>query len=496
MKTLLNSLHPLERKIIPFLKNNSNLQDLKQSNLSEIEITRALQWLENKNILKIHKQKQELIQLDTNGLKYKTKGLPEKQLLIILKQPLTIPQIKEKSKLSNEEVNISLGLLKKQSAIQIRDKVSLTLNAKELLKKESLEEQFLNSLPLQLSKLKPEQKHSYQELKKRKQIIKTITKKQITITLTALGEELITQKLPKNLIETVTPDLIKNYKNQKFRRYDLKINVPSITGGKRHIVNQAISYIKKIWLELGFKEMQGSIIQTAFWDLDALFVPQDHPARDMQDTFYIDLPKGKLPEISKTIKQVHESGGNTGSKGWQYNYDEDIAKEILLRTHNTVLSAQTINKLKTSDLPQKFFSVGKVYRNETLGWKALFEFYQVEGIVIDKEANFRNLLGYLKEFFEKLGFKKIRIRPAHFPYTEPSVEIDIFHPVKKQWVELGGAGIFRPEVTKPLLGTEIPVLAWGIGLERSIMEYYKINDIRDLYKNDLKFLKEAKLWLK
>ena len=211
MKNLLNSLHPLERKVIPFLKNDSTLQDLKESNLSEIEITRALQWLENKNILKIHKQKQELIELDKNGITYKKQGLPEKQLLNLLKKPLTIQGIKDKSNLSDEEVNISLGLLKKQSLIQIKDKVSLIKNTK--LPEESLEEQFLKSLPLQLSKLKPEQKHAFQELKKRKQIIKTTTKKQLTITLTNLGKELIKQRLPKNLIESITPDLIKNYKN-------------------------------------------------------------------------------------------------------------------------------------------------------------------------------------------------------------------------------------------------------------------------------------------
>ena len=496
MKNLIESLHPLERKIIPFLKNNSTLQDLKKSSLSETEITRALQWLENKQILKIKKEKQEIIELDKNGLEYTKKGLPEKQLLILLKTPLTIPEIKQKSSLSNEEINISLGLLKKKSAIKIDQKISLTSQAEQLLKKETLEERFLKSLPLSLPSLTPEQKYSYQELKKRKQIIKTTTKKELTITLTSLGEQLTKQKLETNLIETLTPDIIKNYKNQKFRRYNVTINVPKIYGGKRHIVNQSISYIKKIWLELGFKEMQGSIIQTAFWDLDALFVPQDHSARDMQDTFYLDLPKGKLPELQKIIKQTHESGWTTGSKGWQYPYNEDQAKEILLRTHTTVLSAQTINKLKLSDLPQKFFSVGKVYRNEALTWKSLFEFYQVEGIVIDENANFRNLIGYLKEFFKKLGYEKIRIRPAHFPYTEPSAEIDIFHPIKKTWIELGGSGIFRPEVTKPLLGKEIPVLAWGLGLERSIMEYYNIKDIRDLYKNDLKFLKEAKIWLK
>jgi phenylalanyl-tRNA synthetase alpha chain len=217
----------------------------------------------------------------------------------------------------------------------------------------------------------------------------------------------------------------------------------------------------------------------------------------MQDTFYLKDPsKGKLPPIYKKIKQVHENGADTGSKGWQSPWSEDKAKELLLRTHTTVLSAQTIAKLKKSDLPAKFFSVGKVFRNETLNWKHLFEFYQVEGIVVDPNANFRHLIGYLREFYRKMGYKDVRIRPAHFPYTEPSCEVDVLHPTKNEWIELGGAGIFRPEVVKPLLGFECPVLAWGQGMERIISEFYNITDIRELYKNDLEQLKKTRVWWK
>ena len=152
--------------------------------------------------------------------------------------------------------------------------------------------------------------------------------------------------------------------------------------------------------------------------------------------------------------------------------------------------------MKREELPAKFFSVGKVFRNEALDWKHLFEFYQVEGIVVDPNANFRHLIGYLKEFYKKMGYSAVRMRPAHFPYTEPSLEVDVFHPIKKQWIELGGAGIFRPEVVKPLLGFDCPVLAWGQGMGRIIGEYWKITDIRDLYKNDIKQLREMKLWLR
>jgi len=168
----------------------------------------------------------------------------------------------------------------------------------------------------------------------------------------------------------------------------------------------------------------------------------------------------------------------------------------MARTHTTILSAKTIASLKQTELPAKYFSVAKCFRNETLDWSHLFEFYQAEGIVIDENVNFKHLLGYLKEFFLKMGFSKIRFRPSFFPYTEISIECEVFHPIKKQWVELGGAGIFRPEVVKPLFGKDVPVLAWGLGLDRVILDYYEFKDIRELYKNDLKQLKEAKVWLK
>jgi len=139
--------------------------------------------------------------------------------------------------------------------------------------------------------------------------------------------------------------------------------------------------------------------------------------------------------------------------------------------------------------------LGKYFRNEALDWSHLFEFNQTEGIVIDEKANFRHLLGYLKQFYEKMGFEKIRFSPAYFPYTEPSVEINVWHPEKKVWLEMGGAGIFRPEITIPLLGKEIPVLAWGQGFDRIIMDYYKIKDLRELYKNDLNKLRRVKFWV-
>ncbi|MBN1503229.1 phenylalanine--tRNA ligase subunit alpha [Candidatus Woesearchaeota archaeon] len=502
-------LHPLERRVLPLLKSESRFEDIvKKSRLKEVEVMRALQWLQNKKIIELKEEKKELIILDKNGIKYKEKGLPEKLFLKEIEdKPLSLSKIQSKTKLDKNEISISLGILRRKAAIIIKkDKelvLSISPNGKRFLARESLEEKFLkNKFPMKIGSLKPEEKHAFEELDKRREIVKKETKKLKYAKLSKLGKKIIKLDIKTgNVIEALSPQLLKSkkWKKKRFRRFDVEINVPEIHGGRRHFTNDVVEYIKKIWLELGFVEMQGNLVQSSFWDLDALFVPQDHPAREMQDTFYINKPaKGSLPykQTVNNIKATHENGWTTGSKGWKCRWSTAKAKENLLRTHTTALSAKTIANLKKEDLPAKFFAVGKVFRNETLDWKHLFEFYQVEGIVVDPDVNLKHLIGYLRGFFKKMGFPDVRVRPAHFPYTEPSAEVEVFDPVRKEWIEFGGSGIFRPEVTKPLMGFECPVLAWGLTLERSIQKYYNINDIRELYKNDIKQLREIKLWLK
>jgi phenylalanyl-tRNA synthetase alpha chain len=412
-------------------------------------------------------------------------------------------ELMDSAKLSKEELNATLGILRQKAAISIdKGVISLTEAGRKWLAKETFEELLIKKLtkPIDTKSLSDEELFAFNNLKKRKGMLQVIVKKVREIELTQSGKKLVTIKLDDKAIDRVTPKmLIKgDWKDKKFRHYDVAINVPKISGGRRHFVNQAIEYVKRVWLDLGFKEMSGNLVQTSFWNLDTLFVPQDHPARDLQDTFYIRDPKyGHLPKrFTKEVRATHEDGWTTGSKGWGYKWSEDIARENMLRTHTTCLSARTIASLKKQDLPAKFFSVHKVFRNEALSWKHLFEFIQVEGIVVDPGANFMHLKGYLKEFFRKLGFPDARVRPGHFPYTEPSAEVDVWHPEKKTWVELGGSGMFRPELTKPLFGEEVPVLAWGLGFDRSIMEYYGITDVRELYKNDLRQLREMKLWMR
>ncbi|KYK24586.1 hypothetical protein AYK26_03350 [Euryarchaeota archaeon SM23-78] len=509
IKDLIKTLHPLERRVAPLLRQTAIFSELvKKSRLKDVEVMRALQWMQNKQVLKIKEDVKEVLVLGENGKKALKTGLPELVFLNSIKHKAKLlDKIREETKLSKEEINACIGLLKGKASIHIGKGlvVSINDNGRKLLQRGSFEEKLLKKISgkeVDVSKLKDEEKFAFENLKKRKDMIKPVIKKEWFVILTNTGKKLVTSNLgPEKTIEQLTPAMLKtgSWKNKEFRAYDVKINVPRIIRGKKHFVNQAIEYAKRIWLDMGFKEMTGTLVQTSFWNFDALFTAQDHPVRDLQDTFFIKNPaRGRLPDkkLVETVKQTHETGWTTGSTGWKYKWDEEEAKKNVLRTHTTCLSAQTLTKLKKEELPAKFFALGRCFRNETIDWSHLAEFNQTEGIVVDKNANFRHLLGYLKQFFKKMGYEKARFRPGYFPYTEFSIEIDIFHPVKKEWIELGGAGIFRPEVVKPLLGIDVPVLAWGPGFDRIIMEFFNINDIRELYKNDLKQVRKIKEWMR
>ena len=503
VQNIINKLHPLERRVLPVLDRCNTPREVEEAtNLKDVEVMRALQWLSNKKVLTLESVETEVVDIDANGKNYLENGMPEKKLLSIVKESTPLEQAIKKSGLSREEFNVALGVLKRKAAVFITKEKEIVLKimpqGKKLLKSDTIEEKFLKILPKEVSALSGDEKKVYVDLLKRRNIIKKVIKKDKSFTITELGEEVMGSKLEVDgIIDTLTSSMLKegSWRKKKFRGYDVTINVPKIYGGKKHIVSQGIEYMKKIWIEMGFTEKTDNLVQSAFWDLDALFVPQDHPARQMQDTFYIKDPStGKIPQdIMKKVKAAHETGGDTGSKGYQSKWDEKKAKENLLVTHDTFLSAKTLAGLKKEDLPYKSFQIMKVFRNEVVDWKHLFEFYQVGGIVVDENANFRNLLGYLKQFFKKMGYSDVRLRPAHFPYTEPSCEIEVFHPVKKEWIELGGSGIFRPELVKPLLGIDVPVLAWGLGVDRILVDYYKIHDLREIYKNDLGQMKEWKV---
>lgn len=506
---IIESLSPIERTLLPKLEKDwKEIKELsKNAATDQTSALRGIGFLKNKELVETKTEEEKVVDLGILGIHYLKNELPERILLDKLQERKIIPisEIKNVCGLNDNESKVALGTLKKKAFVEIK-KGRLEITAKfEEINKKMPEELLIEKLPLKLEEIKDLEKLALENLRSRKDIVEIKDEKKIFVKLTPLGEKISKYKIDDNLIESLTPKIIKqnSWKGKKFRRYDLSTPVPRIYGGKRHFVNQATDYAKSIWLEMGFKEMTGNMVDTSFWVFDALFTAQDHPVREMQDTFFIKNIEGKLPKkkdkedkIIETVKKSHENGID-GSLGWRYEWNEKDSKKVLMRTHTTCLSARKLREIgEKKEFPTKYFALGKCFRNETVDWSHGFEFNQTEGIVVDENANFRQLIGYLKQFFKKMGYDKIRIRPGYFSYTEPSLEIDAFHPVHKKWVELGGAGMFRPEVTIPMFGKHIPVLAWGPGFDRIITQFFKITDLREMYKNDINKLREMKVWKK
>ncbi|CAK9019141.1 unnamed protein product [Durusdinium trenchii] len=266
--------------------------------------------------------------------------------------------------------------------------------------------------------------------------------------------------------------------------------VPS-AGGHLHPLNKVKTEMRTVLMQMGFEEMPtNQWVESSFWNFDALFQPQQHPARDAHDTFFMEAPSRaqKIPEdYLGRVKEMHEKGGS-GSIGWRYDWSEDEARKTLLRTHTTAVSARMLYKMgeeyrRTGVFrPKKYFSIDRVFRNETLDATHLAEFHQIEGFVADRNIGLPQLIGVLRDFFARIGISKLRFKPAYNPYTEPSMEIFGFHPILKKWIEVGNSGVFRPEMLLPMgLPEDVTVIAWGIGCERWTALLYNIRLIKELF---------------
>jgi phenylalanyl-tRNA synthetase alpha chain len=463
----------------------------------EVEIMNAASWLQSKRLVEIKDDIKTVYSLGKEGKQYLEQGLPEKRALKLIFDKGGKASLRDLSKILNgSEIPVAIGWLKKNGWADISKEkdtyLIITDEGKKTLKVETHEEKtlkFLNEKPN--SEI---DKNKIVSLLSRKNIIKEKEVITCTIILNENGKKIIDKGLElKDEISQINSEIIKSgsWKNKDIRPYDINAFAPAVYGGKSHPLVHLISEIRQIFLEMGFEEIQGDYVETCFWNMDMLFIPQDHPAREMQDTLYCKKPskiKIKDGKLVQEIADVHENGGNTGSTGWGYKFSKEEGERVLLRTHTTV---NTIRYLYEHPKPPcKVFSLGRVFRKENIDSTHLPEFYQIEGIIHEKGANFKQLIGVLKEFYRRMGFEKIRCRPGYFPYTEPSMEVDVFY--NNKWMELGGSGIFRPEVTCPI-GIKEPVLAWGLGLERLAMLKFGLKDIRELYVSDLGWLRKKPL---
>jgi len=481
------------------LKGNASPENILENGdfNQEVEVMNASSWLQSKKLVKIEDHINTVYSLGKEGRQFVKNGFPEKRALQLISDNNGKASLNEISTVLNkQEIPVAIGWLKKKGWASIKkDKgtiLEITSDGKKALKTESDEEKilyFLNENPkIEVDKNKIKFLLSRKNVIKEKEIITS------TIILTENGKKVIQKGIEfKDEISQITSAVIKSgdWKNKTIRPYDINAFAPAKYGGKAHPLIDLISKIKQIFIEMGFEEIQGDFVESCFWNMDMLFIPQDHPAREMQDTLYCKTPsKIKINEkaLVDEVARVHEDGGITSSTGWGYKFSKAEGERALLRTHTTV---NTIRYLYNNPKPpSKVFSIGRVFRKENIDTTHLLEFYQIEGIIHEEDSNFRQLIGVLKEFYSRMGFKKIRFRPAYFPYTEPSMEIEVFW--NNEWMELGGSGIFRPEVTEPI-GIKNPILAWGLGLERLAMLKFDLTDIRDLYISDLGWLRKKPL---
>ncbi len=471
-----------------------------------VEVMNAASWLESKGMVRLESRKEVLYTLAKKSLA--GRDLPERRALKHLMKTggiATLQDMTQGAKLSGQEGPIAIGWLKRKGWATIRKEegetvVEVTPKGEGAADTRGRDERMIVRLSeetVPASSLDEGGLAVVGDLKGRKEIVREQEKVARHIHLTDGGRAALEVGVKLKMeITQLTPELIQTgrWRNADFRRYDIQTFAPGVDGGRPHPLTLLIDDIREIFLSMGFTEITGDFVDSCFWNMDALFIPQDHPARELQDTMYMEEP-AKLSLAAEEedgtldrIRAVHESGGDTGSRGWGYTWDRSKAGKAILRTHTTV---NTIRHLATHDeLPIRVFSVEKAFRKEAIDSTHLPEFFQIEGIVVEEGASFDMLVGLLKEFYRRMGYTDIRLRGGYFPYTEPSMEVEVL--LNGRWMELGGSGIFRPEVTEPF-GIREPVLAWGLGLERLAMLRLGVNDIRDLYVSDLDWLRSGRL---
>ncbi len=407
-------------------------------------------------------------ELTEEGKKFLKEGLPENKLIEIVEKEQEVEIFKLKKEI--DALNIALKWAKDFGWIRI-EKGKVFFLKKTDNPFEKLLKDFSQNKPLSDKELTMLEKRG---------LIKKVVK--------GIADELVGKE-----VAVLHPDLIKTglWRKVKLIEYDVKEKVEAKVPGKEHPYRQVINYLRQKLIELGFVEHFGPYVELNFWNCDALFMPSDHPARGIHDIFYVKKPKyGKIidKELWRRVGQTHKNGWKTGSKGWGA-WDARLAKRLILRSQTTALSARTLYNLPKT--PYKMFTIDKVFRPDVIDAKHFIEFEQCEGIVVDEDLNFRNLLAYLKEIIRSLDIEKVRFKPSYFPFTEPSVEGMVWHE-ELGWIEVLPGGIFRPEVTLPL-GIDKPVLAWGIGIGRLAMIKLGIDDIRMLYSDDLGWLRDKEL---
>jgi len=456
----------------------------------------VLKALEAGGLITTEPTKRDGNKLTAEGQQYSKDGSPEVRVFTF---------VKSKGSATKEDINGALGEVGKVGmGVAMKNQwISMDKSTKQF---SAACEAVTDETQAQLLTLETLPREQVEALKKRKLVAAT----SITV-FRVLKTKNFSTSASKAVAEFTSEMILKGtWKDQEFKSLNFtNASGARCMGGCLHPLMKVRAEIRNILLLMGFEEMPtNQWVESSFWNFDTLFQPQQHPARDAHDTFFIESPARAqdLPaEYLEAVKTMHESGGR-GSTGWKYTWSEDEARKNILRTHTTAVSSRVLNRLAADYkrtgvfVPRKCFSVDRVFRNETLDHTHLAEFHQVEGFVADRNIGLGHLIGVLREFFLRLGITGLRFKPAYNPYTEPSMEIFGYHPLLKKTVELGNSGVFRPEMLLPMgLPEDVTIIAWGIGLERTAARMYSIRGIRELFSHEQDLAdtkKRAISWLK
>ena len=435
-----------------------------------------------------------MYELTEEGKDYLKNGLPEKRLLKFLGNEKPLEEI---IKLPNSQ--IAIGWARKNdwitienSIVKITDngrnigKTNLEKSMEEIDKKGDAEPEMIKVLL------------SRSLIKETKEIKEVQQEKKASLCQRLFHRKKVEPEINADKtggIAQLTPDMIMSgdWKNRTFRKYDVNAPAPRIYAGKKQPFIQFVEDVREKLIGLGFQEMKGPLVETSFWNCDALFTPQDHPSKDIHDLFYLKKPTtGNLPDenLVAKVKATHEGGWVTESSGWGGVWSKENASRLIMRSHTTAVSARTL--FKFGDKPGKYFTIDRNFRPDVIDAQHLMEFYQCEGIVVGENLTLRHLFGFFKEIAEAMGIKEIKFQPAYFPFTEPSVQCFVKHPLLG-WIEAMPGGMFRPELLRPLGIEKCQVLAWGLGISRLAMVALGVNDVRMLYSEDLEWLRNKKI---
>ena len=516
ISALIDGLHPLEIKVLTAFGASPNGVSLTTEQLATTaalepsQLSMAIEWLLAKQLLGIKSETTTpVVSLTNIGEAYFGQSSPIERVLSAARdvsstgKRLTIPDLNTQLGLDPSDVSKAVGRLKKEGVLLIVQGGCIESTGRPSPSAESMRAllQQLHEAPRELASF-PESHHQliHDHAVKRgnakepfrvdDHVARSYVLSPTGVTAAAhLAKQGVTEELSQ-----LSPELLKDgsWRNKRFRKYTISLRAPRIGTGKKHPYREFLDTVKTKLVSMGFQEMRGSLVETEFWNMDALFMPQFHPARDIHDVYFVKEPTHAAhiaePFLSRVTK-AHESGGATGSTGWGYTFDSQRAKRLVLRSQGTAVSARTL--AAAPEVPGKYFSIARCFRYDQVDATHATDFFQVEGIMLGDNINFRTLLGLLNLFAREVAqAKEVKFLPAYFPFTEPSVELHVRHP-RLGWMELGGAGLFRPEVALPL-GVTVPVIAWGLGLDRMAMVALGIHDIRELFTDNLDLIRTTK----